>query len=72
MNSLLLRAIQCIAWMGCAFIFDQSTHSDPVGLTSQAWFLGVLICGFGGMFAITYLIVLLLHGPKAARSIQWY
>lgn len=67
-----IRIIQCVAWLGAAYLFDQSWRADPVANNSTAWLFGVLICGFGAMYAVTFLITLVRFGPKAARSMKWY
>lgn len=70
--ALLLRLIQVAALCVGVAAFAGLAYSDPIPPTRAVLVIGCALFGFGLMFAITYLMTLLLHGRQAARTLEWY
>lgn len=68
-----LRIVQILALSGGVALFGLLAYSDPeFPPTRPMLLIGCAICGFGAMWLTTFVIVLILHGPKAAGSLEWY
>ncbi len=70
---IILRIMQVAALCGGVALFAALAYSDPQ-FPPTRWMLliGCAACGFGAMWLVTFFTVLILHGPQAAKSLEWY